>query len=146
MSILNYFKRHPKGSSLGSSEDKLQLPDPRGPLCALVPSSAINAANKQVTKVLTVPVRRGPYFKLTPAQRFEIGKRALEHGIASSIRHFEKKYPDLPLKETTVRRLKNLYQSELQNKLKSGSTADGNDEIPVTEDILTLPHKKQGDH
>ena len=144
MSILNYFKRHPKGTSSGSSEDKLQLPDPRGPLCARVPSSAIDAANKQVAKVLTAPVSRGPYFKLTPAQRFEVGKRALEHGIASSIRYFEKKYPDLPLKETTVRRLKNLYQSELQRKLKSGSTADGNDEIPVTEDIPTLPFKKTG--
>ena len=68
----------------------------------------------------------------------------LEHGIASSIRHFEKKYPHLPMKETTVRRLKNLYQLELQSKLKSGSTADGNDEIPMTEDILALPLKKTG--
>ena len=67
MSILNYFKRYPKESSSGSSEDKLQLPDLRGPLCACVPSSAIDVANKQVAKVLTGPVSRGPYFKLTPA-------------------------------------------------------------------------------
>ena len=63
MSILNYFKHHPKGSSSGSFEDELQLPDPRGPLYARVSSSAINAANKQVTEVLTAPVSRGPYFK-----------------------------------------------------------------------------------
>ena len=43
-----------------------------------------------------------------------------------------------------MRRLKNLYQSELQSKLKSGSTADGNDEIPVKEDIPTLQFKKTG--
>ena len=55
-----------------------------------------------------------------------------------------KKYPDLPLKETTVRKLKNLYQLELQSKFKVGSTTDGNDEIPVTEDIPTLPLKKTG--
>jgi len=109
MSILNYFKCQPKGSS----EEKLQLPDPRGPLCARVPSSAIEVANRQVAKVLTAPACRGPYFKLTPAQRLQVGKRASENGIASSIRHFKKKYPDLLLKETTVRRLKNLYQLEL---------------------------------
>jgi len=40
MSILNYFKCHPKGSS----EDKLQLPDHCGPLCARVLSSKFEAA------------------------------------------------------------------------------------------------------
>ena len=124
MSILNYFKRFPKESSGNSSEENLQLPDPRGPLCASVPSSAIEAANGQVAEVLTAPATRGPYFKLTPAQRYEVGKRAAENGIAALIRYFEKKYPDLRLKETTVRRLKNLYQSELQNKLRSGGTPD----------------------
>ena len=78
-----------------------------------MPSSAIEVANRQVTKVLTAPACRGPYFKLTPVQRFEVGKRASENGIALSIRHFKKKYPDLELKETIVRRLKNLYQLEL---------------------------------
>jgi len=78
------------------------LLDPHGRLCAHVPSSAIEVANKQVAKALTVPTSRGPYFK---AQRFEISKRTLEHGIAMSIRHFEKKCPDLLLKETTVRKL-----------------------------------------
>ena len=43
-----------------------------------------------------------------------------------------------------MRRLINLYQSELQRKFKSGSTANGNDEIPVTEGIPTLPLKKTG--
>ena len=50
------------------------------------------------------------------------------------------------MKETTVRRLKNLYQSELQSKLKSGSTADGNDEIPMKEEFQHCHLRKQGDH
>jgi len=39
---------------------------------------AIKAANGQVTEVLTAPATRGPYFKLTPAQRFEVGKKELQ--------------------------------------------------------------------
>ena len=45
---------------------------------------------------------------LTPAQRYEVGKRAAEHGVTVSIRYFAK-YPKLPLKETSVWRFKNLY-------------------------------------
>jgi len=103
----------------------------------------IKAASGQVAEVLTAPATRGSYFKLTPAQKFDVGKRAVEHGIAASIRYFEKKYPDLQLKETTVRRLKNLYQSELQNKLHSGGTSDGKPGASV-EEIPTLPLKKTG--
>ena len=115
-------------------------------MCATVPSSAIEAANGQVKEVLTVPANRGPYFKLTPAQRFQVGKRAAEHGIAASIRYFEKKYPDLQLKETTVRRLKNLYRSELRNKLHSGGTDGSGEDNPgaMVEEIPTLPLKKTG--
>ena len=128
------------------SKENLQLPDPRGPLCASVPSSAIEAANGQVAEVLTAPAARGPYFKLTAAHRFQVGKRAAEHGIAASIRFFEKKYPDLRLKETTVRRFKNLYQSEIRNKLSDG-TCDGKAEgklCTTDEEIPTLPLKKTG--
>ena len=32
-----------------------------------------------------------------------IGKRATEHSVTSSIRHFNKKYSEFDLKETTVR-------------------------------------------
>ena len=52
---------------------------------------------------------RKPYLYMTPGQQFQIGKRAAEHGITTSMRYFARKYPDLPLKETSVRRLKNLY-------------------------------------
>ena len=50
------------------------------------------------------PVRgsRKPYLYNTPAQRFQIGKRAAEHGVTSSMRYFAKKYHNFPLKETTT--------------------------------------------
>ena len=83
MSILTYCKLLPKESPGNSSKENLQLPDPRGPLSTSVPSSAIEAANGQVAEVLTAPAARGPYFKLTAAQRFQVGKRAAEHGIAA---------------------------------------------------------------
>lgn len=50
-----------------------------------VPSSAIKAANGLVSEVLTAPATRELYFKLTPVQRFQVGKRAAEHGLAASI-------------------------------------------------------------
>ncbi len=69
------------------------LPDPRGPLSRQVPSSATASANSLVTAVLQSPAvqpvctqsQRGQYTKLTPEQKAEVGKRAVEHGIASTI-------------------------------------------------------------
>ena len=61
--------------------------------------------------------KRGPYLKLTGTQRFQIGKHAMEHGITASICYFKTKFPSLCLKETSVRRLKDLYCKELLKKL-----------------------------
>ena len=87
MSMLNYFQQVKKFS-------RDQLPDPNGPLNTegKVPSSAIASANIAVQAVLVekseattdsspVPKSRGPYLHLTPAQKFNIGKRASEHGV-----------------------------------------------------------------
>lgn len=61
---------------------------------ALCASLAIKAANRQVAEVLTASATRGPDFKLTPAQRFQVGKRTAKHRIAAaSTRFFEKKIP-----------------------------------------------------
>ena len=49
---------------------------------------------------------------LTPAQRYEVSKRAAAHGVTAALRYFAKKYLEMPLKEASVRRFKNLYQSE----------------------------------
>ena len=51
--------------------------------------------------------------KLTPAQKAIVGKRAGEHGVTVTIRYFSPRFSDL---ETTVRRLKNNYTSELRRK------------------------------
>ena len=64
-----------------------------------------------------------PYITLTPAHKFAIGKRAAEYGTTAAIRFFMKKYPELPLKDTTVQRLTNSYQSQLHDQLHRGDTS-----------------------
>ena len=129
MSILKYFKRKDNASSN-------TLPDPEGPLSTTVPSETIATANEKVKDVLDKSsdgkrLQRGPYQTLTSAQKLLIGQRAAEYGTTATIRFFAKKYPELPLKETTVRRLKNLYQDQLRVKR----------EVPTAE---AFAGKKQG--
>ena len=107
MSISKYF--HPV-------KQKLDLPDPSGPLREKVPPTAIAAANAKVTDAINkaeVKKRasraRGTYSFLTPAQKYKVGKRAAKHGITATICHYRNKYPDLVLKESSVRRFKNDY-------------------------------------
>ena len=78
---------------------------------------------------------------MTPAQRHEIGKRAAENGIAASLRYYVRKYPELALKETTVRRLKNLYRLQLITPSKSQSNS--NDSCTLQE-LPALSRKKTG--
>ena len=99
MSILRYVR---------PLKQKSDLPNPLGPLSEKVLSFAISAANKNVIKALNDAQERKkrsrePYLSLTSAQKYEIGKRAAEHGVTSSIRYFAKKYRDLDLKESSVR-------------------------------------------
>lgn len=142
ISILNYFKRCGPSSSLDQQQDtsRPMLPEPSGSLSKSVPSGAIATANKEVTEVLEKPCGgaksgRGPYITLTSAQKFTIGKRAAQYGTTAAIRFFMKKYPELPLKETTVQRLKNAYQSQLQLHPNDASSL---------EDVRKLPTKKNG--
>ena len=96
MSIFNYF-----------SKKDTPLPLPNGFLNAVFPSGAIKSVNKEVEKVINESnkdkQKRGPYTKFTDLQEVLIGKRATEHSVTSSIRHFNKKYSEFDLKETTVR-------------------------------------------
>jgi len=55
-----------------------------------------------------------PYISVTPAQKYAIGQRAAENGIAATLRYYAKRFPDLPLNETTVKRFKNNYQASLK--------------------------------
>ena len=100
--ILQYFKK------------KDTLPDPHGPLSRKMPCSSIAAANCKVKAVMEEmkssvtqpsdqsgnPRARGPYKKYTAEQKAQIGKRAAEMGIVSTIYHFSRSYPNL--KESTV--------------------------------------------
>ena len=115
MSILKYFKR------IDKAESSNVLLDPEGPLSTTVPSEAIVTANEKVRDVLDNScegkrLQRGPYQTLTSAQKLLIGQRAAEYGTTAAMRFFAKKYPELSFKETTVRRLKNLYQDQLRVK------------------------------
>jgi len=84
-----------------------------------MPSEAIATTNEKVRDVLDKSSdgkksQRGSYQILTPAQKLLIGQRAAEYGTMAAIKFFVKKYPELSLKETTVRHLKNQYQDELR--------------------------------
>ena len=82
------------------------LPEPSSSLSNVVPPKAIEMANAEVVKVKNKAPRGGrsvPYLILTPAQRYEVGKRAAEHGVTAALRYFTKKYPEMPLKETGIR-------------------------------------------
>ena len=126
--LLRYFKLKNQKEPLSS-----HLPDPNGPLSQKIPSSGIASANACVSKLPIVdsdtgegsststPFTRGSYVVLTRAQKFEIGKRAAENGTTAAIRYYAKRFSEIPLKETSVRRFKNNYQDELKKSIHSSS-------------------------
>ena len=139
-SIWDYFK---------PSCSNTTLPDPDGPLKEEIRPSTICDVNKIVSPLIGSaavqtssnaspsdpkrrPSTRESYIKLTPEQKAIIGRRAAGHGVTAAIRYFSKRYDDLPLKEPTVRRLKNTYLSELKRQRTE------------PEDITELPPKKRG--
>ena len=139
-SILHYFK-----SALKDDERDVSLPNPHEPLSSKVPSGAIEIANKKVAEIVAPPTAadseptsssRKRYIKLTPAQRFTVGKRAAEHGTTAAMRYFSYKYSGnfASLKETTVRRLKTQYLEQVSR----------NDNSQQGESIQELPLKKNG--
>ena len=90
MALLKYYKLKTSG--------KQALPDLNGELSAKIPSSSISSANACVGKLLDGngprdkrdSGLRGPYKILTPAQKFDIGKRAAEIGTTSAMRYYAK--------------------------------------------------------
>ena len=125
MALHNYFKTIEEGN----------LPDPRGSLSKVVPSSAISAANSEVKARGLGTSKRGSYAKLTQQQKAEIGKRAAEHGIALTICYYAKRHPDCPLKESSVRTWRNSYTLEIWRK-----RGERCEDMSVQE----LPEKKRG--
>ena len=87
MSILKYLKRVPV-----PIQDE-GLPEPSSSLINVVPPKAIEMTNAEVVKVKNKAPRGSrsvPYLILTPAQRYEVGKIAAEHGITAALRYFTK--------------------------------------------------------
>ena len=85
------------------TKEKLELPDPNGSLSGSMSSSAVSSANAKAKDVLekqTSTGSQGPYLTITTAQKYHIGKRAAECGTTAAIRYYQKKFPDLLLKET----------------------------------------------
>ena len=82
------------------------LPKPDGPLSAVVPSTSIAAANREVEHLLKAvvkePGKRGRYDFFTPEGKAQIGKRAAEHGVTATIRFWARKFLGHSLKESTV--------------------------------------------
>jgi len=89
MALYRYFQASEKSSC--------KLPDPRGPLSRLVPSSSIVSANEKVQSVLeskerTQSGRKGQrYSELSPELKAGIGRQAAEHGVAATVRLYAKK-------------------------------------------------------
>jgi len=129
MSLFNYFKRKKAGA-------ETLLPEPGGPLSLIIPSSRIEAVKPLVEKACDEgsSSKRGGYEKFSADEKTAIGKRAAEHGVTATIRHYSKIYRDRPLKESTVRGWKNHYNQEIVRMKKAGK------EIVVRE----LIDKKQG--
>ena len=128
MALFRYFKKE-KGNS----------PNPHGPLAQSVPSTSIAAANSEVGTVIDTmsshnSKKRGSYDKYTPEQKAMIRKRAAEHGVAASVRHYIKDFPNL--KENTVRDWRNAHRLELKKRVRNGSEGSIN--------IIELPQKKRG--
>ena len=48
--------------------------------------TSINMVNDEVSKVYeSISNKPGKYLTLTPAERFEVGKRAAEHGVTAAV-------------------------------------------------------------
>ena len=71
-----------------------------------MPSSSIAAANKAIREVQVEAGAKRQCVELTLAQRFQIGKKGAEIGIAQAVRLYNTKYPNLKVSQPTARRAK----------------------------------------
>lgn len=70
--------------------------------------------------------------KFSPEEKAEIAKRAAEHGVMATIRHYTKRFSDL--KEHSVRTWRNAYTREIRKGAREGGDLT----------IKDLPEKKKG--
>ena len=69
------------------------------------------------------------YQKLSAEKKAEIGKRAAEHGVITTVRYYASKLPE-PLKESSVWTWKNVYTKEKQRLRKEGKDSTTIEELP----------------
>ena len=132
MSILNYFQKNV------SPNNSVDLPDPRGTLSRVIPSSAIALANEEIRRAVAVAQdlsqsHRRHYNKYTLKEKATIGKFALEHGVLSAKRKFSRQLGQ-SINESTVRSFKNKFSKERSRRRAAGEDSD----------IEELPEKKRG--
>ena len=117
------------------------LPVPHSPLARVIPSAAIESANREVQAVLDEAKsrKRGPYRKFSPKKRAEIGKFAVENGVLAAARKYSKVFGK-PINESTVRQFKQAYLKERSRKRRTEHSEDDLvvDELPLK--------KKEEDH
>ena len=101
-----------------------------------IPRLTIASANAAVRSAITSQgSSRRSYIHLTPAQKFQIGKRASEHGSTNALHYYKATFPELPkLKETSVRRFKDTYRENLKKRVRCDSA----------DEVKELPNKKMG--
>ena len=122
MSLLDYFKR------------KEPLPNPRGSLAKVIPSSAIAAANSEVEKIFCPKSRKGLKKKVYfPRERAQMGKLACTIGATAVAKRFSRKL-GVKVNESTVRGFKKAYLAE-----RSAKRSREEEDLSVNE---LLPKKK----
>jgi len=94
-------------------------------------------------------------FILCQVSDMKLANELRNMGITATLRYYADKYKDVPLTETTVRRLKGLYKDMLKPKAKSkkakdtktledqtGDESENSDK--EVEEVEELPRKKTG--
>ena len=143
MAMLKYLKRFDEKKP---TKIDIVLPNPDGPLSSVMPMSSIESANVVVKKVMLTALRvmgddeidgckcRGTYQHFSSKERLELGKRAAELGIKSTVRYFAiKSGEERTLSPRTLFAWKGKYLYQLKQRRL--------DEDPS---INELPNKKQG--
>ena len=126
----------------------VDLPNPSGPLSKAIPSSAIESANAAVREVVierqAPNAKRGKYQHYSDKEKAEIAKRAIDHGITDTVRHYASLYPErseIPI--SSVATWKARYLKELKIRVRE-SQGEHQGESKQDAVITELPNKKRG--
>lgn len=128
MSLLNYFKRKTP------EERGIFLPTPV--TTESISEEEVAACNKEVETAIVKNERQTKqYCSYSAKERASIGRYAAQHGPTAAARHFSKLLGH-PVPESTARKFRNLYRTELETNRKRHAES-----LPS---ISELPPKKRG--